>query len=80
MYGTFSLFRMIYDISCNLSGADTGIFKQKWISTMTPGGGGGVCLGWVSDRDAQHRMLTRNATKGQKGGSKLYISPNFVKK
>ena len=27
-------------------------------------------LGWVLDRDAQHRLLTRNATKAQKGGSK----------
>ena len=45
--------------------------------TLTPPGG---VLGWVSDRDAQHRSLTRNATKGQKGGSKLYISPSFDKK
>ena len=40
-------------------------------------------LGWVSDRDAQHRLLTRNTKKGQKGGggmSKLYILPNFDKK
>ena len=40
---------------------------------------GGV-LGWVLDRDAQHRPLTRNATKGEKGGSKLYILTNFDKK
>ena len=40
---------------------------------------GGV-LGWVSDRDAQHRRLTQNATKGEKGGSKLYILPNFAQK
>ena len=34
-------------------------------------------LGWVLDGDAQHCPLTRNATKGQKGVSKLYISPSF---
>ena len=42
-------------------------------------GGWGV-LGWVSDRDAQHRCLTRNATKAEKWGSKLYILPNFAPK
>ena len=47
--------------------------------TWVPSAPGGV-LGWVSDRDAQHRSLTRNATKGQKGGSKLYISPSFDQK
>ena len=42
-----------------------------FVLRMTVGGGG--VLGWVLNRDAQHRPLTRNATKGQKGGSKLYI-------
>ena len=37
-------------------------------------------LGLVSYRDAQHCPLTRNATKSQKGGSKLYILPDFDKK
>ena len=36
-------------------------------------------FGWVSDKDAQHRPLTRNATKCQKVGSQLYISQNFDK-
>ena len=35
-----------------------------WPSAEPPGG----VLGWVSDRDAQHRPLTQNATKGKKGG------------
>ena len=41
--------------------------------------GGGFSVGFL-DRDTQHRPLTRNATKGEKGGSKLYILPNFDKK
>ena len=40
---------------------------------------GGV-LGQVLDRDAQHRPPTRNATRVEKGGSKLYILPNFDEK
>ena len=45
-----------------------------------PGGGGGGVLGQVSDRDAPHRPSTRNATRVKKGGSKLYILPNFDEK
>ena len=44
------------------------------------GGGGGGVLGQVLDRDAQHRPSTRNATRVKKGGSKLYILPNFDEK
>ena len=40
---------------------------------------GGEGLTWILDRDAQHRLLTQNATKGKKG-SKLNILQNFDKK
>ena len=32
----------------------------------------------VLNRDAQHRLLTRNATKGQKGGRNRIHLPNFA--
>ena len=63
-------------LSANLESA------LNWVWTPGSGGGGGCCvLSWVLDiRDAQHRLLTWNTTKGQKGGRKLYILPNFSKK
>ena len=42
---------------------------------LGPGGGGSV-----SDRDAQHLLSTRNATRVKIGGSKLYILPYFDEK
>ena len=41
------------------------------------GGGGGGGGTWLWDRNAQYRPLTRNAIKGQKGESALYVSPFF---
>ena len=46
-----------------------------WMVWGVIGDGGGV-LSQVLDRDAQHRLSTRNATR-VKRGSKLYILPNF---
>ena len=43
-------------------------------------GGWGGGLGWVSDRDAQHHPLTRNATKGQKGDRNYAFSHILTKK
>ena len=40
---------------------------------------GGV-LGWVLDRDAQHRPLTRNATKGEKKGVETIHFAKFWQK
>ena len=34
--------------------------------------------GWVSDRDAQHRPLTRNATKGQNGCSDIGVETMHI--
>ena len=39
-----------------------------------------LALKQLWDRNAQYRPLTRNAIKGQKGESALYISSNFYKK
>ena len=56
--------------------------KKSNISKM--GGWVGVVLGQVSDRDAQHRPLTRNATmvkkKGGGGGVETIHLPNFNEK
>ena len=49
--------------------------------SLTPGGGGGGgVLGWVLDRDAQHRPLTRNATKGEKKGVETIHFAKFWQK
>ena len=42
-------------------------------------GPGGV-LGWVLDRDAEHRLLTRNATKGEKRGVETIHFAKFWQK
>ena len=53
--------------------------KKSNISKM--GGWVGVVLGQVSDRDAQHRPLTRNATMVKKGGCRNYtFCPILMKK
>ena len=44
------------------------------------GGGGGGILCQVSDRDAQHRPSTKNATRVKKRESKIDILPNFDEK
>ena len=50
---------------------------DQWeFQPFSPGG----VLGQVLDRDAQHRPPTRNGTRVEKGGSKLYILPNFDEK
>ena len=66
---------------------------QRMVTTLTDAslGLGELCFknmgwgcvvgvfGWVSDSDGHHRPLTLNVTKGQKGGSKLYILPFLYK-
>ena len=53
-------------------------FQEISLALKQLGGVGGGT--WLWDRNAQYRPLTRNAIKGQKGESALYISPNFYKK
>ena len=54
-------------------------WKRKLVSEVSLNPGGRV-PGQVLDRDAQHRPSTRNVTRVKKGGSKLYILPNYDEK
>ena len=58
------------------------VFMKIWIifkscCSLRPRGG---VLGWVLDRDAQHRPLTRNATKGKKKGVETIHFDKFWQK
>ena len=66
---------MIYDISCNLSGADTGIFKQKWTSTMAAD-----ALASCVARPSSVMLLTCNWSVSFAGNDFNYVHNLIAKK
>ena len=68
---------VVTTVACNNLPGHT--FESPYIGDETPEGVGGV-LGQVSDRDAQHRPSTRNATRvKKKGRSKDTFCPILMK-